>query len=73
MKRVRYLVGAAGLVPVAAAMATPATAQAAVTHSPAGAKTVSIHHARPGVTPDAGCTGTTAFTIPQIGNVKGHG
>jgi hypothetical protein len=54
MKRVRYLAGAAGLVPITLAMAgTPMVAHAAA--GPANAKRVSLHHVHghPGLGPRA--------------------
>jgi hypothetical protein len=82
MKRVRYMMGAAGLAPAAfgmaalpvvtAAAAPGANGQAAASVAGGQGKTVSLHHAR-AVTPDAGCTGHTEFTIARNGNIRGHG
>jgi hypothetical protein len=84
MKRVQYLVGAAGLAPaafgVAAWPAAPAAAgapQAAAPHAGVAlraggqAKTVSLHHAG-AVTPDASCTGKTEVNMKAVGNLRGH-
>jgi hypothetical protein len=74
MKRVHYVMGAAGLVPATFGMATALSAAPAAAAPAVGAqvKTVSLHHAR-AVTPDAGCTGKTEFTIARNGNIRGHG
>jgi hypothetical protein len=58
MKRVRYVLGAAGAAPVMFGMVTPAQA---ATDTP----TV--------VVPVSNCGGNKSFTIPHDGNVKGHG
>jgi hypothetical protein len=75
VKRVRYLAGVAGLAPMAIGMALPATghAAAATTHSPARGKSVSMAHVRSPLRPATGCTGNTAFNVPQSGDVKAHG
>ena len=65
MKKVRYLAGLAGLVPVAATVMAPATAQAGVTaqqgHLRSPAKMVSLHPAA--VHPGATCGHTTESVV----------
>jgi hypothetical protein len=73
MKRVRYVIGAAGLAPVALTGAVLPTAHAVAAPQAASqaAKTVSLHHAG-AVTPDASCTGKTEVNLKQTGNIKAH-
>jgi hypothetical protein len=73
MKRVRYVIGAAGLAPVALTGAVLPTAHAVAAPRAASqaAKTVSLHHAG-AVTPDAGCTGKTEVQMKHVGDLKGH-
>jgi hypothetical protein len=77
MKTVRYLAGVAGLAPAAFGMVTvPQNAYAAVTgHEATGsAKTVSLHQVLgSGASATKDCTGTTAFTFPTEGRIRGHG
>jgi hypothetical protein len=68
------MVGGAALAPAAFGIALPAAHAATAgpaAASVAKAKTVSLHHTA--ATPDAGCTGSAEFNIPQDGQVRGHG
>lgn len=58
MKRVRYVLGAAGAAPVMFGMVTPAHAATAMPNA---------------AVPVSNCGGNKYLTIPQNGNVKGHG
>ena len=75
MKKVRYLAGAAGLVPAALGLAAlPAAAHAATSTSSTAStgKSVSLHHVR-AATQDTSCDGKTYETIPASGGtVRGH-
>jgi hypothetical protein len=67
------LAGGAALAPAALGFALPTAAHAATAGPTTGGsvKAVSMHHTN--AAPAAGCTGTTAFTIPTQGEVRGHG
>ena len=71
MKKVRYLAGAAGLVPAAVAAVIPAAAHAATPPPAGGQKVVALHHAAP----DARCHTTKSFRFSTRDNnrLRGHG
>lgn len=71
MKRVRYLVGATGLAPIAAGLAAPGVAHAGTTHAvtPPHGKTVSLRHT--GMRPGTGNHDATTFASLSSGASSG--